>query len=365
MLTRQYWGDLPLSSVTFNEVQGDVGELTAVLRPSVVLDADERRELDRLVSFDRAWLCACWGQAIPWSGHIQAGPWVSGTHFAVVATEAVGWLYEVHVGRSRTRHAWRGVEQHRIVRELVALVTNQPGAPRIVPDTAVSGVARDLTAEPQSFTVVGDAIDSMAGRDRGFDWGVSTRYSRQDGRPELYLWQAHPERDRGAAPSIELVSHPRVGNILGRPELPRDAVGRRTVVYATGEGEAPDMMVAADVDPLVNANLALRRETTLSLSGSGITNQSTLAEHARAERAASAYALGTLDIDVLAADPDFTTYGAGSRVALSVRDEYHQVRHPAVRVLERTVRCERPGLADEVTLTLDMADTEPADGVAL
>lgn len=363
-LTREYWGDLALGDVQWNEAIGDVGELSGTLRPGVRLDADERRDLDRLVSFERAWLCAAWGRAIPWSGLIQAGPW-TGQRMDVKATESVGWLHEMHVGTTRTRHTWREVEQHQITRELLALIADRPGALRIVPDAAVSGVKRDLTVEPQSFTVVGEAIDTMAGRTNGFDWGVGTRYSAQDGRPELYLWQAHPERGQGAAPAVELVSHPHVGNVLGLPTLPRDATGRRTVVWATGDGEAPDTMVAEDVDPLVTEGLAVRREATVSYSGQGITELATLAEHAHNERAVRAEAVGTLDVDVLADEPAFTDYAAGSRVRLALTDEYHNRSWPAVRVLERTVRCARRGKADEVTVTLDMANTEMPDGVPL
>lgn len=367
ILARQYWGELPLSDVQWNQPYKRAGELTGTLRPPVRLDADGRRDLDALVRFDRAWIFAYWNRSIPWSGQLLAAPWSpSASAMAVRAVESRGWLDEIHVGRTRTRHAWKGVDQLRITRELVALVSGrEPGALVIAPDAATSGVLRDLTVEGQSFSKVGDLITSMSNRERGFDWTIGARESSRDGRPELHLVQRYPEWDQGAPPVLELLSTPSVATVLSAPELPRDASARRTVVYATGDGEAPNILVARDVDPAVQAGLAVRREAVVSHAGAGITSLATLAEHAAAERLSSAAASGTITVDVLAADPPFTTYGTGGRARLVVVDEYNDVALPGVRIVDRTMRCQRRGLDDVVTLTLDMADTVPPDGIAL
>lgn len=362
ILTRQYAGTLPMNDVEFNRPLNAAGKLKGTLRPGERLDKDTRGEWSTLVRFERAWIFARHGRIIPWSGQIVSGPWRGGS-MEVGAVESRGWLDEIHLSVGRTPSQWSQVEQFRVVREAVAAACQRLGAPQIVPDTAVSGVLIDAQVEGQAFKPVGEFVTELAERERGFDWGVGARESSGDGKPELHLIQRYPEWDQGAPPTVHLISTPDVANVLGRPELPRDASGRRTVVYATGDGQAPDQAVAVDVDPLVEAGQAVRREAVSSYSG--VAEVAVLAEHAHTERVASAGMSGTLQVEVRADNPDFTTYDTGSRVRFTVQDEFNDVVLPGVRVVERTVRCARRDGADSVTLSLDLADTELPDGMRL
>lgn len=364
ILTRQYLGSLPLGDVQWNRPLEEAGKLTATLRPGTRLDGDTRAEWASLIQFDRAWLFCRYGRRIPWAGQLMSGPWRSGDGaMSIGAVESRGWLDEIHLCVGRDSWGVDDTDQLQIVRQAIGVANRRAGTPDIRLDAATSGVRRSARVEGQAFKPIAEFVNELAGRERGFDWTIGARESPQDGKPELHLVQRYPEWDLGAAPRVHLVSAPQVSTVHGAPDLPRDASDRRTVVYASGEGQSPDQAIAVDIDPLVHQERVLRRETITNHSG--VADVAVLDEHAHTERLTRSRASGTLQVDVPADDPDFTTYDTGSRVRLTVQDEFSDVTHPAVRVLERTMRCDRRDGPDTVTLTLDLADTELPDGVRL
>lgn len=368
ILTRRFLADLPLYDVGFNDPLEGAGSLEASLTLSRV-PAQVRRQLKAAIQYKTAWLFCYFGSMIPFHGQIVAAPWSPSTSTLTIrADESRTWLDTVHLATTRTKsYAWSQVEQCQIGRDIIRAVSGPGGGrPVIGVDATVSGVRRDLTIPAQSFRVASEAIDSVAGRDGGFDWTILARDSSVDGAPELYFQSWFPERRSPARPVhlLQQVEAPGVGqgNILDTLAWPEDASAARTRVYALGDGEAPAQMTAHDDDPELTAGRAVLREKTVSYSGQGITKAATLAAHAATERAVLSETVSTLSVPVTLENPAYGTYQTGDRFRLVYRDEWMDVDLPAVRCVDMAVRCVQADGRDSVTLELDLSDLRTPEG---
>lgn len=369
ILTREFLASLPLYDVGFNTPLDGGGELDAKLTPGKLPDP-VRRQLRAAIEHRAAWLFVYLGeQYIPWHGQIIAAPWSRATSTLTLKAEhSRTWLEYVHLALTRTRsYAWSGVDQLQIAREIVGAATmaGQGRVPMRV-DATTSGVRRELNIPEQAFQVAADAIDSMAHRSGGFEWDILARDSSVDGKPELVFQTWYPARRSAGAP-VHLLHQVEQdgrghGNILDELNWPNDWSGARNSVFAVGDGEAPAIMTAYDIDPDVSANRSVRKESVLSLSGQGITRAATLADHAATERARLAHTVSTLSVPVLLEDPPITGYDVGDRFRLTYQDEWMDVDLPAVRCIDRTVRVDQRDGKDSVTLELDLSDTYQVGG---
>lgn len=362
ILTRRYLADLPLYDVGWNDPLERGGTLEGVMTLTRMPDP-VKEQLRRAIQFDTAWLFAYYGASIPWHGPIVAAPWSPVTStLTVKCVQTSTWLDTVHMATTRTKkYAWKGVEQLQIARDIIGAISYPEwGRIPIGVDTTVSGIKRDLSFGPQAFQVASDAIDSMANRSGGFDWSILARDSATDGAPELYFQSWFPERRSPARPVhlLEQVDGPGTGggNILDTLSWPEDAGARRTRVFTTGDGEAPSMMTAYDNHPGLVRNETVLREKVASYSGRGITKAATLADHAHTERRILAETVSTLSVPVTLDNPRFEDYQTGDRFRLVYRDEWKDVDFPAVRCVDRSVRCVQKDGKDSVTLELDLSD---------
>lgn len=357
-LNREYIGEFPFFDCEYNLPVDEAGEFTAKLALEEV-DRETRAHLKRALNYETAWIFVYYGATIPWHGKITAAPWnrATGT-LEVKAAHTRSWLDQVLIGRGRsTRYEWTNTEQCQIVRDLVATVaTGQGGRLRILPDSFASGVRRDLIIEPQAYAVVGDLIDTMATDTDGFEWDILARDSATDGLPEFYLGQWAPERHTPGAPRHLLADIGEHANILNDPGWPEDAAGRRSMVHALGDGEAPAVTTALDYDPLLETNRLLLTEKTTSYSGQGVTTAAELAGLAHAERTQLSKTLSTLTIAVDLHAPDYGSWSTGDRFRLQLRDDWLDVDLGAVRCVDHAVYFHQEDGQDLVSLEFDIAD---------
>ncbi|WP_159944812.1 MULTISPECIES: hypothetical protein [unclassified Nocardiopsis] len=355
---RPLYGDgLPLTGTQWSESLTDPGSLTA----AIAITPTNRDTIRVATTPDRACLYVLDTQSrVVWHGIIIARPWSpSERTITITAAHAKAWLTTRLIRRmSGNRHitwAWRDTDQLRIVRDLVTYAASEAGCPPIAVGSQVSGVLRELTVEAQAFRPVAEAIDSMAQRNNGFDWDISARY---DGaRPVWVLELWYPERRHALSPLL-FEATPSGGNILAY-DWPDDAAERFTRVWAMGdEPSPPDALMAVDSDPALAIGQALLREKAQTYSG--VTRTVTLAEHARAERLASAESPVACQIDVTATAPPLSSYGIGDRARLVLRDEWLDEDRTA-RITERTVHDTTRDEVAKATLTFDIADHRPPD----
>jgi len=358
-LSREYVGEFPFYDCSFNTPLGEAGEWTGTLALEEV-DRETIRHLKRALNYESAWIFVYWGATIPWHGKLVAAPWnrAEGT-LAAKAAGTRSWLDQVMVGRGRdVRHSWKNMEQCQITRNLVGMVaTGAGGRLKIHPDARVSGIRRDLLIEPQSYGVVGELIDNLADGENGFEWDVLARDSAADGRPEFYLGQWYPERASPGAPRHLLADTGEHANILNDPGWPEDASGRRSMIHALGDGEAPAMVTAVDYDPLLDTGRVLLTEKTSSYSGQGVTTARELAGLAHAEREQLSGTLSTLTVAVALDDPVYGSWQTGDRFRLVLRDEWLDTDLSAVRCVDHSVHYAQSDGQDLVSLELDMADS--------
>lgn len=349
---------LPLSGVQWSQTLTEPGSLTATIAITPA-NAEAIREAtvpDRACVYvlDEA-------DRIAWHGIVVARPWSPRDHtIAITAASAKAWL-STRLARKmrRSKHvtwSWRDVDQLRIVRDLVAFAASEPGCPPIAIGSQTSGVLRELTLEAQSFKAIDEAIDSMAQRERGFDWDITARWNA--GRPEWVLELWYPERRQSAAPLL-FEATPTGGNILAY-DWPDDSTQRLSRVWALADDPPPpEALMAVDADPGLTDGHVLLREKAQTYSG--VTKTATLTEHARAERLASTESPTTVQIDVTAQSPSLASYGPGDRARLVLRDEWLDVDRANVRITERTIHDTTREDVAKATLTLDIADHHPPD----
>ncbi|MEV6817838.1 hypothetical protein AB0M72_03690 [Nocardiopsis dassonvillei] len=300
------------------------------------------------------------GNQVAWHGIVVARPWNPAERtLSLTVAHAKAWLASRLARRmSGSEHvtwSWRDVDQFAIARDLMSFAASEPGCPPIVIGSQLSGVLRELTLEAQSFKAVDETIDSMAQRERGFDWDISARWNA--GRPEWVLELWYPERRQARRPLL-FEATPHGGNILAY-DWPDDASSLVSRMWALGDDPAPpNALLVADADPGLPAGHVLLREKAQTYTG--VSRETTLAEHARAERLASRESPPTVQIDVTATNPPLASYGVGDRVRLVLRDDWLNVDRQA-RITERTVHDTTREAVAKATLTLDIADHRPPD----
>lgn len=298
-----------------------------------------------------------------WGGPIIKRSWNPDTE--EVTVQAVEWktfFYNVFLSPKAdltgdNLYDWTNQDQLKIARELVAAgVSGGATAGRITVSVGseTSGVLRDLHLKGLDFKYVGEAIDSMAGRSRGFDWDI--KIGNNYGLPQLSLGLYYPQKG-SQADGMVLRKTPLGGNFWLEEPVEESISSRVARVWATGSTET--LPFAVDADPaLADGGLLLTEKVT---NYSTVTDRATLASHARAERAVLGTKIALLKIRTVEASAQglsltsaSDTYAAGDRVRLVYSDSVYSLDLPSVRIVERKVA---PFDGDgTITMTLDLSD---------
>jgi len=276
---------------------------------------------------------------------------------AITAVEWRGWLYSVFLGpkldlTADLLYGWTQKDQLQIAREIVAFATaggTVDGRPQITLGAELSGKLRDLNIRGLDFKYAGELIDTIAKRSGGFEWTIKAYDDSTDFLPRLQFVTGFPELG-GLVGGMLLRRTPNGGNFTLTSPISRSTTAMRTRVWTTGSTET--LPFAVDSDPaLPGANVMLREKMT---AHSTVTERTTLASHARAERLFWGVKTNILSIAVLESTFGITTYPAGSRCRLAYQDQFQNIDLAAVRIIERKVT-PRSG-AGLVEMQLDMSD---------
>lgn len=299
----------------------------------------------------------------PWSGILENRAWKRKQGNIVLAAQSMNdWFYStvLRPGAPYVNvlgdYIVTGKEQADIMADIAQMALASVGVPPIqVVRSPATGVLRDVTM--RRWKNLGEAMDSVSRRDRGMEWWVDTAPA-PDERFVQWTWRsAFPERSSRKVP-VFLWSSSKGGNILDY-DWPESSAERRARVTALGEGSPPDQAYAWDEDPNLAAGGVLLRE---QVSGpySGITNPTTLFNHARAERLIRNDPISSVTLKTLITGPSISEYITGDRARISIHDDWLDEEVPAARIISRTISGGR-GVEEVATLVVDLNDAEMPD----
>lgn len=295
---------------------------------------------------------------IEWGGPVIDRKWdASSNEITVTAIEWRAWLSWVFLGPQTdlsaiNHYSFVNTDQLLSARTIVQFAVGggtADGRPNITTGSELSGVARDLNFTGLDFKRAAEAIDSMARRDKGFEWTIESRPSPSDGLPQLYFVPSYPQRG-SLVPGLTFLSIPGNSNLVKYDPINEDGSTQRERQWATGAGQPPDMPYAQDSDPLLTSGGLLLREDVTNYST--VTNRSTLASHARAERLFYADGTELFNIQVPTGNPDCSSYFAGDRGRLRISDRWVDLDFPATRIVSKKTKPE-DGVVD---ISLDLND---------
>lgn len=363
-----------------NWVEGPAmnGALTGTI--TIPQDSDRIALLKRALAPDEAAIYVRYraNNTYPWGGPIVDQQW--NTRARTVTITCVDWrswlsqvflgpkrIYSVTTGLADVLYSQPGVDQiaiaHQLVRWAQGLdISLDPGAttgpgdgrPNIwTGDYSASGVTRDLNIKGSEFKYVGEVLETMSQRDRGFDWDlIPVQDGGNFGLPRLKFVTYFPQKG-SLIKGLEFKHHPTRGTNFTLVDdsvsfSTRDRVSRQ---WATGATDTVNY--AWDSDPDLTKETRILRERVTSYSSVSLRN--TLGEHAIAERRYWAAPMNNLRIRTTLNKPSVTTYGKGDRAKLVYQDDWYDLEYPAVRVIERKVSPFAPG-GGAVEVTLDLQD---------
>lgn len=362
-------GNLRLNRPKWSRLVADNGAMTAT---AAVPDPNDQAtggpaRIERLRA-SVAPLAAAWyvknadtGQYV-WGGPVISSSWdPNGQALSIQAIEWRSWFYKVPLipdavtGRD-IPYAWGSTDQVNIARQIAALVLAQPASPHhLMPAYVASGKLRDFSVYGSELKSAGDLIDSIAQREGGFEWSVEIVVDEfGEPRPSFTTW--YPRRGGSAvALSLRSDTESKKSNLMSYGPVEDNGEEKYSRFWATGAGQAPDVVLASDSDPALASGALLRIEGSAAYTS--VTKRETVAEYARANRLF--YAQGaqtmTVKIPIVAPTlPDIETWNVGDRAALRIRDRWVDINLPAVRVLSREI----DPTEGSATLLLDLSDGE-------
>lgn len=298
----------------------------------------------------------------PWGGLVVEQEWKKKEGFIeFTAVEWRSWPYYGFLGpkidlTADLLYSWTNTDQLSIARDIITFVTasgTADGRPTIALGSEVSGKNRDLTVRGLDFKYAGELLETLSQRAGGFEWTIGIYPDNTDGLPRLKLELGFPER--GATLTGMLLRQDETGgNMALRNAIKRSSVDRRTRVWTTGNTET--LPFAQDSDVGLASGVLLREKVT---SHSTVLERTTLAAHARAERAFLSPAVNFLEVTVEEGAFPIWDYKAGDRARTILKDGYYDLDLPSPRILSRSVN-PRSG-AGTVDLTIDLVDIVPPE----
>lgn len=338
--------ELPLSGVSFTSTLDAVGSFSGTLSlgdPKVLaLDWVDALEEGRTAIFvDRDGVLV-WG-GILWTlsrSNTGASITLGGQDF---------WSYFARRYVTKTV-AWTNVDQLVIASAIVNTAQAQPsGDIGVKVPNIASGILRSLTLPGDQFTLVSDAVQSLATLQSGFDFAIDVAYSGTPPTPTLNLTLSYPGRGRTAATSNLVFSVP--GNILSYM-WPEDGTSLATTVYALGSGSGPTMLRGTGSTPsLLDAGYPLL-ETTVPYKST--INQALLDAQAKSQAVVFGQPVVAATLNVRAdADPVLGTYIVGDEARIQITDsQFPQGLDTAFRIVAMTVTPPSGATHESVALTL-------------
>lgn len=294
-----------------------------------------------------------------WGGPITARPGRSGGEVIIPVTDWRAWFYAAPL--RPVSDTVRGdiivtdVEQATIARTIALAGLDTPGAPAMVVDGfAATGVKRERKML-QLDRSCGDYLDGLSARETsdGIEWWVYiTRDPADPLRLVPHVAFAHPERQTRTTP-IRLEWQLGSGGNITEPSWPTGSI-QPTRVWATGEGEPPDVPYAMDEDLDI---LDGTQVTWESLIGplDGVKRAKRCFEYASAALAYHAGQSGQFECDVTDESIPLGNYATGDRARLVYNDGWDSVDLAAVRITNRTISGGR-GKPTVARVTLDLAN---------
>lgn len=307
-----------------------------------------------------------------WGGPITARPGRSGGEVVIPVADWRAWFYAAPLrpaGESRGDIIVSATEQAVIARTIALAALDTPGAPAMVVDGfADTGVTRDRTLLQLDRTC-GDYLDGLTAQEAsdGIEWWVYVaRDSTDRTRLVPHVAFAHPERSSRTTP-IRLEWRLGKGGNITEPSWPTGTI-RPTRVWATGEGEPPDVPHASDEDLDIADGTQVVWESLIGPLD-GVKRSARCFEYATAALDYYAGQSGQFECDVTEQAIPLGDYTTGDRARLIYDDGWDSVDLGAVRITGRNLSggTGRPTVA---RLTLDLANdgygdtgTEPGEEV--
>lgn len=362
-------GELDLTDVSYNDPAKGYGEFTG----TVVITPKNRRRVHQSLDLDTSMVVVSksteQGIILDYAGLVDTRVWKRKTsELTFKAPHVKSWFSTALMGPKITvdpeteavsiadsDYWYKGKDQFEIARLIMTDVKTVAGAgalPVQIP-SGNSGRLRDVVFQGMNFKSAGDVLNTMANRDDGFEWHVVPRLVSD--RVELWLQLFYPERSTGTVNLFFESDEDGEGNILDYGEVTESTAGKRTRVWATGDGSAPDQMMTYDDDPDMLNGMSLYRASTTNYSG--VSSLPTLASHARVEREALSKPLNLLN---LAVKPD-TMVGTGDRARLAIKDLWLDYDLPNVRIVDKSTYPPDRKNTEGIALTVDLVDTDLPD----
>lgn len=370
-------GEIDVSGVQFTEsVDGTGTSFSGNAYLSDTQDADKLKSLLNYPNDPKAVaLYVKHDDRYVWGGPLQSRPWDrSSRSFQITASSWKSWLYQrflpPDIANNPVRdikYTWAATDQFVIADALIGYATAGNGTPTITASGLTSGVTRDLTIYGSEFVKIGEAIDRMASRERGFEWDIILKTS-SNGNPNLQFMPYYPKRVNVNS-GVLFKSTPNGGNILDSSNPEDTAETIITRVWGTGSGTAgADLLMAYDEDPnLSNDNILLVETKEYSNSTTTITG--TISSHVQGIRKFHATGLQQIEVEVSLDSPDWTTYNIGDKVRLIVEDDVLDIDFDAVRIVRREFNVNAPGDTpdfDKIKVLIDLNDTQlPEDEASI
>jgi hypothetical protein len=348
---------LDLIDAKWNWVLGGNGQLTAKI--TVPEDDVPRASIKEATT---PWASAIYvkkqsDNSYPWGGPIIKRTWNRRSgQIDITAVEWRSWLYMVIMDPftdSDRFYTFVNQDQLIIARTLVQDVTlfgAVTGCPPIDYDfSLLSGKYRDLNFYGTQMIRAGNAIDSMANRDGGFEWTLGIKPNTTNGLPRLSLDLGYPERG-SFIDGLHFKSTQR-GSNCEPGDVTEDASQQYNRFWTTGAGQPPDQMFSYDFLPNLGGAGVLRLDGSASYPS--VIERNTLFSHAR--RARKFYSDGTQTIPVEhnwgQIDPD--SYQVGDRGRLQIKDRLTDIDLSAARVVSKEVSNSGAG---SVKVIVDLTD---------
>lgn len=311
--------------ITFDSVRyGAVRNGAAPFRATLRIDATARRLIEEngatretanliasRANLDPARTCivverngaAAVGDGIIWDARIEAGSDTLTLYGASL------WSYFRHRRISQTL-TWSGVDHLQLAREVIDWAQAQPGGDiGIITGDETSGVPRDETVHAWQLTEVADLIERHAARNNGFDFRIRTVKTGPNSFERRFLI-GYPKLGRSTRHVWEWGTNLR--------SFGYEVDGERTAnrVFAVGDGEEEDQLVAVAADPNLLGPYPLL-ETVVSHRS--VLEQSTLQAHAQAALRARRR---PVELPTLHPDPDaiptLSSYIPGDEVRIRI-----------------------------------------------
>lgn len=298
----------------------------------------------------------------PFGGPIIAQDWDKRAgRLDIVAESWRNWAYDVFAFTPTINLSgdsiiiWSQKDQLTIARDIILYLSGggpPDGRPIIQYIEMTSGKLRDLTVKGLEFRYTGELLDSIAQRSGGFEWDILPVPDQFTGLPRPRLTLGYPEI--GGAPVGLLFRHtPEGGNMTLSEPIKKQTKNRRTRIWTTGSTEQPDQNYAVDSDPGIATSSTLLRERATNYST--VINRTTLASHARAERAFRSPKTNAISVTVTEGAYPVWQYKAGDRARVIIEDDWYSLDLTAARILERNLK-PRDG-AGTVDMVIDLSDT--------